>query len=36
MSIKFIWDNKRDKIKRTVAVHKIEDGGINVPYIKVF
>lgn len=36
MSIKFIWDNKRDKIKRTVAVHKIEDGGINVPYIKAF
>jgi len=32
----FVWDKKRDKVKRNVAIHSIEDGGINIPYIKAY
>jgi exonuclease III len=32
----FIWDKKIDKVKRTVAIHCIENGGIGVPEIKAF
>ena len=33
---KFIWDNKVDKIKRTVAVRRIKDGGLNIPDLKIY
>jgi hypothetical protein len=36
MCYKFIWDKKTDKIKRTVAIHSIENGGIGVPEIEAF
>ena len=36
MCYKFVWDKKRDKIKRKYAVHSIEKGGIGIPDIKVF
>ena len=36
MSIEFVWDNKRDKIKRNVSIHPVEEGGINIPYIKAY
>lgn len=32
----FVWDNKNDKIKRTVAVQTITNGGINVPHIETY
>ena len=30
---KFVWNNKHDKVKRTLVVHSIEDGGLGLPYI---
>ena len=36
MSIEFVWNQKRDKIKRSVAIHPVEEGGIDIPYIKAF
>ena len=36
MSIAFVWDNKRDKIKRNISIHPIEEGGIDIPYIKAY
>lgn len=32
----FVWDNKNDKVKRTVAVQTIQNGGINVPHIETY
>ena len=32
----FVWDGKRDKIKRSNAIHAIRDGGINIPDIKAY
>jgi exonuclease III len=32
----FVWDNKNDKVKRTIAVHSIQDGGINIPHIVTY
>ena len=32
----FIWDKKRDKIKRTIAIRQIKEGGINVPNVEVY
>ena len=29
----FVWDKKRDKIKRTLSIHHYKEGGINVPHI---
>jgi hypothetical protein len=36
MCFEFVWDNKRDKIKRTVATQHISKGGIGVPNIAFF
>ncbi|GFR65665.1 reverse transcriptase-like protein [Elysia marginata] len=33
---KFLWDGKPDKVKREVAVQKLEDGGLNMPDVKQF
>lgn len=35
MCFEFIWDQKRDKIKRTYSVHNTEQGGLGIPDIKV-
>ena len=32
----FVWDGKRDKIKRSNAIHPIRGGGINIPDIKAY
>lgn len=32
----FVWDNKNDKIKRTIAVQTIQKGGIGVPHIETY
>ena len=31
LCIEFVWDRKRDKIKRSVAIHNTSSGGINIP-----
>ena len=36
MFYKFLWNNKTDKIKRQVAIQRLEDGGLNMPDIKSF
>ena len=36
MSFNFIWENKRDKIKRSVTVQSMKNGGINVPHIETY
>ena len=36
MIIEFVWDKKRDKIKRKTALHPIEEGGINIPSIRTY
>jgi hypothetical protein len=33
---KFIWDNKNDKIKRTIATHTIQNGGIGIPHLETY
>ena len=33
---KFLWGEKRDRIKRKVIINTIENGGLNVPHIKSF
>ena len=35
MCYEFVWDKKRDRIKRKYAVHSIENGGIGIPDIKI-
>ena len=30
----FVWDRKRDKIKRSIVIHNTSNGGINIPDIK--
>ena len=32
----FVWDNKNDKIKRSISVRQIKDGGINIPHIETY
>ena len=32
----FVWDNKQDKIKRTIATKSIKDGGLNIPDLKTY
>ena len=32
----FIWDGKRDKIKRSIATLHTKEGGINIPDIKTY
>ena len=32
----FVWDEKRDKIKRKIAVRHIKEGGINIPDINLY
>ena len=34
LMFKFLWDGKPDKIKRSVIINKIEDGGIEIPHIE--
>ena len=36
MCYDFVWDGKRDKIKRTTAVKSIEEGGISIPSIREY
>ena len=36
MCFYFVWDKKRDKIKRTVAVHSVKEGGLSIPNIKTY
>ena len=33
---KFLWNKKPDKIKREIIVHKLEDGGRNMPDVEQF
>ena len=33
LCLKFVWNNKRDKIKRTLVTHSIEEGGLGLPHI---
>ena len=33
---KFLWNKKPDKIRREIIVQKLEDGGQNMPDVKVF
>ena len=30
---KFVWSDKRDKIKRTLVIHSMEEGGLGLPHI---
>ena len=32
----FVWDRKRDKIQRLIAIHNASSGGINIPDIKMY
>ena len=32
----FVWDKKPDKIKRTLSIHDIENGGIGIPNIRAY
>ena len=32
----FIWDKKRDKIKRSIAIREIKEGGINIPNVELY
>ena len=32
----FLWDRKRDKIQRLIAIHNASSGGINIPDIKMY
>ena len=34
MCFNFVWNNKRDKIKRTVSVRNVNKGGIGIPSVK--
>ena len=34
MCFNFVWNNKRDKIKRTVSVRNVNEGGIGIPSVK--
>ena len=36
MCFEFVWDQKRDKIKRIYSVHSIQQGGLGIPDVKVF
>lgn len=36
MCFEFVWDKKRDKIKRKVATQHISKGGLGIPDIKAF
>ncbi len=36
MCFNFVWDGKRDKIKRKYAIHTIQNGGIDIPDISTF
>jgi len=36
MCFNFVWDKKRDKVKRSNAVHPIEKGGLNIPDIATY
>ena len=36
MCFDFIWDNKKDKIKRDTAFNDLSNGGIGIPNIKCF
>ena len=36
MCFDFVWNHKIDKIKRTIATHNIEKGGINIPDIQKY
>jgi hypothetical protein len=33
---KFIWDDKKDKIRRSTAVHTIQNGGIGIPQLDTY
>ena len=32
----FVWEKKNDKIKRTIAIHNIENGGLGISHIKTY
>ena len=32
----FVWDKKNDKIKRSISIRQIKDGGINIPHIETY
>ena len=32
----FVWDGKRDKIKRSISVYHTKEGGINIPDVKAY
>ena len=32
----FVWDGKKDKIKRTISKHHTKEGGISIPDIKAY
>ena len=34
LMFKFLWDGKPDKIKRSVVIRKIEDGGLKMPHVE--
>jgi hypothetical protein len=36
MCYEFVWDRKVDKVKRNVATHNIEHGGLGIPNIDVY
>jgi hypothetical protein len=36
MCYEFVWDRKVDKVKRNVATHNIEHGGLGIPKIDVY
>ena len=36
MCFEFVWDRKRDKIKRSIAIHNTSNRGINIPDIKTY
>jgi hypothetical protein len=33
---KFVWDNKNDKVKRTVSTHAIQNGGLGIPHLETY
>ena len=36
MCYHFVWEGKKDKVKRTVAIHSIKEGGIGIPHIESY
>jgi exonuclease III len=36
MCFEFVWDYKRDKVKRKTTTRSVKDGGLGLPWIKAF